>query len=83
MRYTEKMRGTLGARELAALRPGAYVINIARGGDLNAWETRSKRGTRDRHDSSAVMKLRAVLVRSMVGPQFTCSVTMLEVLGAQ
>jgi phosphoglycerate dehydrogenase-like enzyme len=35
MRYTEEMRGMLGARELAALRPGAYVINVARGGVVN------------------------------------------------
>jgi phosphoglycerate dehydrogenase-like enzyme len=35
MRYTEEMRGMLGAREFAALRPGAYVINVARGGIVN------------------------------------------------
>lgn len=29
MRYTKEMRGMLGARELVALRPGAYVINVA------------------------------------------------------
>jgi phosphoglycerate dehydrogenase-like enzyme len=32
MRYTEDMRRMIGARELAKLRRGAYVINVARGG---------------------------------------------------
>ncbi|ADV84911.1 D-isomer specific 2-hydroxyacid dehydrogenase NAD-binding protein [Terriglobus saanensis SP1PR4] len=32
MRYTEDMRGMIGARELAGLRRGAYLINMARGG---------------------------------------------------
>jgi phosphoglycerate dehydrogenase-like enzyme len=32
MRYTEEMRGIVGAHELSCLRPGAYLINIARGG---------------------------------------------------
>jgi phosphoglycerate dehydrogenase-like enzyme len=32
MRYTEDMRGIIGARELAKLPRGAYVINVARGG---------------------------------------------------
>jgi len=35
MRYTEEMRGMIGARELAKLRGGAYVINVARGGVIN------------------------------------------------
>jgi phosphoglycerate dehydrogenase-like enzyme len=35
MRYTEEMRGMLGRRELAALRPGAYVVNVARGGVID------------------------------------------------
>jgi len=32
MRYTDDMRGMIGARELAKLPSGAYVINVARGG---------------------------------------------------
>ncbi len=32
MRYTEEMRGLVGAHELSCLRPGAYLINVARGG---------------------------------------------------
>src|SRR6202034_1977010 len=32
MRYTEEMRGLIGVHELSCLRPGAYLINIARGG---------------------------------------------------
>jgi phosphoglycerate dehydrogenase-like enzyme len=36
MRYTEDMRGTMGVRELACLRPGAYLINVARGGLLDS-----------------------------------------------
>lgn len=35
MRYTGEMRGMLGARELASLRAGSYVINVARGGVIN------------------------------------------------
>ncbi|SDF01259.1 2-hydroxyacid dehydrogenase [Terriglobus roseus] len=35
MRYTEEMRGMLSVRELAALRPGAYVVNVARGGVID------------------------------------------------
>jgi phosphoglycerate dehydrogenase-like enzyme len=35
MRYTEEMRGIIGAHELSCLRPGAYLINIARGGLVN------------------------------------------------
>lgn len=35
MRYTEEMRGMIGARELGQLRRGAYVINVARGGVID------------------------------------------------
>jgi phosphoglycerate dehydrogenase-like enzyme len=35
MRYSDEMRGMLGAKELACLKQGAYVINIARGGVIN------------------------------------------------
>lgn len=35
MRYTEEMRGMIGARELARLKHGAYVINVARGGVID------------------------------------------------
>jgi phosphoglycerate dehydrogenase-like enzyme len=35
MRYTEDMRGMIGARELAKLPRGAYVVNVARGGVLD------------------------------------------------
>lgn len=35
MRYTEDMRGTIGAHELSCLPAGAYLINIARGGLVN------------------------------------------------
>jgi phosphoglycerate dehydrogenase-like enzyme len=35
MRYTEEMRGLIGVHELSCLRPGAYLINIARGGVVN------------------------------------------------
>jgi phosphoglycerate dehydrogenase-like enzyme len=35
MRYSEEMRGMIGARELAGLKRGAYVINVARGGIIN------------------------------------------------
>ncbi len=35
MRYTEGMRGMIGARELATLPRGAYIINIARGGVID------------------------------------------------
>ncbi len=35
MRYTEGMRGMVGARELATLPRGAYVINVARGGVID------------------------------------------------
>jgi phosphoglycerate dehydrogenase-like enzyme len=35
MRYTQEMRGMLGARELGSLRAGSYVINVARGGVIN------------------------------------------------
>jgi len=36
MRYSAEMRGMIGSEELASLRRGAYVINIARGGVLNS-----------------------------------------------
>ena len=36
MRYTEEMREMIGSKELASLRKGAYVINVARGGVLNS-----------------------------------------------
>jgi phosphoglycerate dehydrogenase-like enzyme len=32
VRYFEEMRGSIGVEELAALRKGAYLINVARGG---------------------------------------------------
>lgn len=35
MRYTDDMRGMIGARELAKLPRGAYVINVARGGVID------------------------------------------------
>ena len=35
MRYSDEMRGMLGAKELAHLKRGAYVVNVARGGVLN------------------------------------------------
>lgn len=35
MRYTEEMRGMIGARELAKLKHGAYVVNVARGGVID------------------------------------------------
>jgi phosphoglycerate dehydrogenase-like enzyme len=35
MRYTEEMRGMIGARELAGLKRGAYLINVARGGVID------------------------------------------------
>jgi phosphoglycerate dehydrogenase-like enzyme len=35
MRYFTEMRGTIGAHELSCLRPGAYLLNIARGGFLD------------------------------------------------
>jgi phosphoglycerate dehydrogenase-like enzyme len=35
MRYSEEMRGMIGDRELAGLKRGAYVINVARGGIIN------------------------------------------------
>lgn len=35
MRYTETMRGMIGGRELASLKRGAYVINVARGGVID------------------------------------------------
>jgi phosphoglycerate dehydrogenase-like enzyme len=35
VRYFEEMRGTIGAHALGSLRPGAYLINIARGGLLD------------------------------------------------
>ena len=35
VRYFEDMRGTIGTHELSSLRPGAYLINIARGGLLD------------------------------------------------
>jgi phosphoglycerate dehydrogenase-like enzyme len=46
MRYTEEMRGMIGAHELSCLRPGAYLINIARGGviDNHALEEALTRG---------------------------------------
>jgi phosphoglycerate dehydrogenase-like enzyme len=46
MRYSEEMRGTIGAHELGGLRSGAYLINIARGGllDNNALYDALRRG---------------------------------------
>ena len=35
MRYFSQMRGTIGTHELGCLRPGAYLLNIARGGLLD------------------------------------------------
>jgi phosphoglycerate dehydrogenase-like enzyme len=35
MRYFAEMRGTIGTHELGCLRPGAYLLNIARGGFLD------------------------------------------------
>ena len=35
MRYSEDMRGIIGAKEVAGLKRGAYVINVARGGVIN------------------------------------------------
>jgi phosphoglycerate dehydrogenase-like enzyme len=35
MRYSDEMRGMLGAKELAHLKRGAYVVNVARGGVIN------------------------------------------------
>jgi len=35
MRYTENMRGMIGALELTALKPGSYLINVARGGVID------------------------------------------------
>jgi len=35
MRYFTEMRGTIGTYELSCLRPGAYLLNIARGGFLD------------------------------------------------
>jgi phosphoglycerate dehydrogenase-like enzyme len=45
-RYSEEMRGTIGSHELSSLRPGAYLINIARGGllDNNALYDALRRG---------------------------------------
>ena len=35
VRYSEDLRDTIGAKELASLRQGAYLINVARGGLVN------------------------------------------------
>lgn len=35
MRYSDEMRGMLGAKELAHLKRRAYVVNVARGGVIN------------------------------------------------
>lgn len=35
MRYSDEMRGMLGAKELAHLKRGAYIVNVARGGVIN------------------------------------------------
>ena len=35
MRYSDEMRGMLGAKELAHLKRGAYVVNVARGGVID------------------------------------------------